>query len=115
MIRELDAEQVEATLRGEGLGRVSFVEGGRTYVVPVTYVYHTPGQISGRATTGAGFPRPEQARVQFEVDAVEGPGTWRSVMAWGALEGGDDPTSYRIRLTGARGFSRQRPAERNSS
>jgi uncharacterized protein len=108
MIRELNAQQVEATLRGEGLGRISFVEGGRTYVVPVTYVYDTSGHISGRVAAGAGFPRPDVARVQFEVDSVEGPGTWRSVLAWGALEGSEDPRSYRIRLTGARGFSRQR-------
>jgi hypothetical protein len=30
------------------------------------------------------------------------------VLAGGALDGGEDPASYRIRLTGARGFSRRR-------
>lgn len=109
MIRELNDEQVQATLRGEGLGRISFVEGGRTYVVPVTYRYDPSGRICGRPTTATAAPPPETTRVQFEVESVEGPGTWRSVLAWGALEGSDDdPRSYRIRLTGARGFSRQR-------
>jgi nitroimidazol reductase NimA-like FMN-containing flavoprotein (pyridoxamine 5'-phosphate oxidase superfamily) len=108
MIRELNNEQVEATLRGEGLGRISFVEGGRTYVVPVRYHYETSGRIYGRPTMEATVPPPETTRVQFEVESVQGPGTWRSVLAWGALEGSEDPRSYRIRLTGARGFSRQR-------
>jgi uncharacterized protein len=85
-VRPLTVEQVDQTLRSEVVGRLGCHAEGKTYIVPVAYVYD--GQcIYGH--TGEGMKlhmlraNPE---VCFEVDQVESLTTWRSVIVWGQFE-----------------------------
>jgi nitroimidazol reductase NimA-like FMN-containing flavoprotein (pyridoxamine 5'-phosphate oxidase superfamily) len=82
----LTEEQIDQVLRAELVGRIGCHADGKTYVVPVAYVYD--GQhIYGH--TGDGMKlRMLRANsdVCFEVDHVESLTSWRSVIAWGRFE-----------------------------
>jgi nitroimidazol reductase NimA-like FMN-containing flavoprotein (pyridoxamine 5'-phosphate oxidase superfamily) len=82
----LTEEQIDQVLRAEAVGRIGCHADGKTYVVPVAYVYD--GQhIFGH--TGDGLKlRMLRANpdVCFEVDHVESLTNWRSVIAWGRFE-----------------------------
>ncbi|MCE9579081.1 MAG: pyridoxamine 5'-phosphate oxidase family protein [Deltaproteobacteria bacterium] len=86
MLGELSAEQIEDVLRTGMVGRIGLHADGRTYVVPVTYVYDGAAVIGH---TGVGL-KVRMARanpaVCFEVDAFENMANWRSVIAWGRFE-----------------------------
>jgi nitroimidazol reductase NimA-like FMN-containing flavoprotein (pyridoxamine 5'-phosphate oxidase superfamily) len=82
----LTTEQIDQILRSEVVGRIGCHADGKTYVVPIAYVYD--GQsIYGH--TGDGMKlrmlrtNPD---VCFEVDHVEGLTNWQSVIAWGRFE-----------------------------
>jgi nitroimidazol reductase NimA-like FMN-containing flavoprotein (pyridoxamine 5'-phosphate oxidase superfamily) len=82
----LRAEQIDQVLRSEVIGRIGCHTDGKTYVVPIAYVYD--GQyIYGH--TGDGMKlRMLRANphVCFEVDHIEGLTNWQSVIAWGRFE-----------------------------
>jgi nitroimidazol reductase NimA-like FMN-containing flavoprotein (pyridoxamine 5'-phosphate oxidase superfamily) len=86
MLGKLDQERIEEILRQEVVGRIGCHAEGRTYVVPITYVYadgcayaHSPEGMKLR------FMR-ANPRVCFEVDRVRSPTEWESVIAWGVFE-----------------------------
>lgn len=86
MLGTLSEEQIDRLLRAEVVGRIGCHAAGRTYVVPVTYVYDG-GAIYGH--TGAGLKvrmMRQDPEVCFEVDRLENMGNWRSVIAWGRFE-----------------------------
>jgi hypothetical protein len=68
------------------VGRIGCHAGGRTYVVPITYVYDG-NYVYGH--TGPGL-KVEMMRanpeVCFEVDAIQDPAHWQSVIAQGHYE-----------------------------
>jgi uncharacterized protein len=84
--RPLTEEQIDQVLRSEVVGRIGCHADGKTYVVPIAYVYD--GQhIYGH--TGDGLKlRMLRANpdVCFEVDHVEGLTNWQSVITWGRFE-----------------------------
>lgn len=86
MLGELSAEQIEDVLRTGMVGRIGLHADGRTYVVPVTYVYDGAAVLGH---TGVGL-KVRMARanpaVCFEVDVFENMANWRSVIAWGRFE-----------------------------
>lgn len=119
MLDELDPTQVADVLRSEQTGRLSCDVSGRTYVVPVRYQAGEPSEIYLQQPDEPCLRLAGAApRVQFEVDSVRGPGSWRTVVGWGTVErldGGppgdratrDETTArYRIRFTALRGFFR---------
>ncbi len=86
MLGELNQPQIDQLLRAEAIGRIGCHAEGRTYVVPVTYVYD--GQaIYGH--TGEGLKlrmmraNPE---VCFEVEQVDNMANWQSAIVWGTFE-----------------------------
>ncbi|HEX7625861.1 MAG TPA: pyridoxamine 5'-phosphate oxidase family protein [Gaiellaceae bacterium] len=85
MIEDLNELEIDAFLREKLVGRVGCQADGRTYVVPVIYVwdgeYVYVQSIEGRKVR-AMRANPE---VCFEVDEYEG-GSWRSVILEGAFE-----------------------------
>ncbi len=86
MLGELNADQIEHVLRSEIVGRIGCHAEGRTYVVPVTYVYD--GQhIFGHTREGmkTRFMR-ENPDVCFEVDRMDNLANWESVIVWGTYE-----------------------------
>jgi uncharacterized protein len=82
----LTEKQSDQVLRSEVVGRIGCHADGKTYVVPIAYVYD--GQhIYGH--TGDGMKlRMLRANpdVCFEVDHVESLTSWQSVIAWGRFE-----------------------------
>jgi len=86
MLGELDQDQIDHLLRSEVIGRLGCHSDGRTYVVPVTYVYD--GQcIYGH--TGEGMKlRMMRANphVCLEVDRIQNMANWQSAVVWGTFE-----------------------------
>jgi uncharacterized protein len=86
MLGELSSEQIEHLLHSEVVGRIGCHAEGRTYVVPVNYVYD--GEfLYGHAADGMKLrmmrANPE---VCFQVDHRTGLSDWQSVIAWGRFE-----------------------------
>jgi nitroimidazol reductase NimA-like FMN-containing flavoprotein (pyridoxamine 5'-phosphate oxidase superfamily) len=86
VIGQLDEEEIDAVLKSQVVGRIGVHADGRTYVVPVSYVYdgdavylHSPDGLKVRMMRAA----PE---VCFQVDDIDDLANWRSVIAWGRFE-----------------------------
>jgi nitroimidazol reductase NimA-like FMN-containing flavoprotein (pyridoxamine 5'-phosphate oxidase superfamily) len=82
----LTEEQIDQVLHAEVVGRIGCYADGKTYVVPITFVYDGR-HIYGH--TGDGM-KLRMLRVNpnicFEVDHVESLTNWQSVIAWGRFE-----------------------------
>ena len=92
MIGELTASQIEEVLTGEYIGRIGCHSQGRTYVVPISYVYQG-GAIYAHSPTGMKVEMMRQnPEVCFEVEQISTLHDWRNVIAWGRFEelSGDD-------------------------
>ena len=86
MLGTLTDGQIDRLLHTESVGRIGCHAGGRTYVVPVTYVYDGSA-IYGH--TGDGMKvrmLRENPEVCFEVDRLESLANWQSVIVWGRFE-----------------------------
>lgn len=86
MIGTLDSEQIETVLRSQLVGRIGMHADGRTYVVPVSYVYdgddiyvHSVEGLKVRMMRA-------DPEVCFQVDKIDDMANWRSVIAWGTYE-----------------------------
>lgn len=86
MLGRLDDDQIEHLLRSETVGRIGVHADGRTYVVPISYVYDG-GVIYAHAAEGMKVRMMrENPSVCFEVDRIDDMANWRSVIAWGTYE-----------------------------
>jgi uncharacterized protein len=86
MLDILDGDQIDLVLWGEAVGRIGCHAGGRTYVVPVTYVYDGESVYSySREGLKLRMMR-ANPEVCFEVDHIQSANNWQSVIAWGAFE-----------------------------
>lgn len=86
MLDELDQEQIDQLLRSEAFGRLGCHAEGRTYVVPISYVYDGEN-IFGYSIEGMKlqFMR-RNPEVCFQVDHIQNLSNWQSVIAWGTFE-----------------------------
>jgi len=86
VIEELSEDEIDAFLRRQLVGRVGCHAFGRTYVVPVIYVW-SGGYVYVQSIEGRKIrmmrANPE---VCFEVDEYEADGSWRSVIVEGVFE-----------------------------
>jgi nitroimidazol reductase NimA-like FMN-containing flavoprotein (pyridoxamine 5'-phosphate oxidase superfamily) len=116
----LDDTQVEHMLKRRAVARLVCQGDGANYVATVRYygldlpyVYlHAPDAACIRLSHA-------NPRVRFEVDDVESPGHWASVVGWGTIEELDPPAPataphepgalYRVHLNRLRGFYRGSP------
>ncbi|MEO7296003.1 MAG: pyridoxamine 5'-phosphate oxidase family protein [Candidatus Limnocylindria bacterium] len=86
MLGTLDRDQIDRVLHAEVVGRIGVHADGRTYVVPVSYVYDGSG-VYMHAKDGLKIRMLRAAReVCFEVDDIRDLGNWQSVIAWGPYE-----------------------------
>jgi nitroimidazol reductase NimA-like FMN-containing flavoprotein (pyridoxamine 5'-phosphate oxidase superfamily) len=86
MIGDLSERQIDHLLRTEVVGRIGCQEGGRIYVVPISYVYHE-GDLYGHSGLGMKIEMMRQnPQVCFEVDHVNDLANWQSVIVWGTYE-----------------------------
>lgn len=86
MLGQLDKKEIEKVLNENVLGRIGCHDQGRTYVVPVTYVYDG-SSILAHSVEGLKI-RMMRANPQvcFEVDDVKDFTNWKSVILWGEYE-----------------------------
>jgi uncharacterized protein len=86
MLGELTPEQINALLFNEVVGRIGCHAKGRTYVVPITYVFDGES-VYGHSADGLKVSMMRaNPHVCFEVDHRENLANWRSVVAWGVYE-----------------------------
>jgi nitroimidazol reductase NimA-like FMN-containing flavoprotein (pyridoxamine 5'-phosphate oxidase superfamily) len=79
----LSADDVEELLRTETVARLGCHAGGRTYVVPVTYVYDGTGLLIQSADGLKIRMMHRNPQVCVEIDRIDDLANWRSVIAWG--------------------------------
>lgn len=83
--RELDRPEIDRILARNEVGRIAYTMGEDVFVAPVHYVYDDPW-IYGRSTRGDKLEATRAHwRVAFEVDEIDGPLDWRSVVVRGGL------------------------------
>jgi nitroimidazol reductase NimA-like FMN-containing flavoprotein (pyridoxamine 5'-phosphate oxidase superfamily) len=86
MLGELSQEQINAVLSSEVVGRIGCFGDGRTYIVPITYVYDGES-IYGHSADGLKIRMMRgNPNVCFQVDQRDNLANWRSVIAWGVYE-----------------------------
>ena len=106
---ELDATEVRDLLQGQHVGRLTCQETERSSIVSVRYTSGDPDHVRVRTVdqTCAALAQAKGA-VRFEVDEVDGPARWSTVIGWGFFEkpADDEHGAYLIRFTDVRGFYR---------
>jgi nitroimidazol reductase NimA-like FMN-containing flavoprotein (pyridoxamine 5'-phosphate oxidase superfamily) len=86
MIGQLSLPEIENLLHNEVIARLGCHSNGHTYIVPVTYAYDGEA-IFGYSPEGLKLTMMrENPRVCVEVDHIDDPATWRSVIAHGVFE-----------------------------
>ena len=86
MIGKLNKEDIEEFLKENVLGKISCHDKGKTYVVPVSYVYdgkyiivHSVGGTKIRMMR-------KNPNICFEVDEMKSNTNWKSVIVWGIYQ-----------------------------
>lgn len=86
MIDDLKPAEIEELLKSELVARIGCHADGTTYVVPITYAYDGES-IIGHSVEGMKVRMMRQnPNVCIEIDRMESPSTWQSVIAWGSYE-----------------------------
>ena len=86
MLGSLDRDQIDRVLHAEVVGRIGVHAEGRTYVVPVSYVYDGDAvYVHSRDGLKVRLLRSSD-QVCFEVEQIRDLGNWQSVVAWGKYE-----------------------------
>ncbi|MDH4091379.1 MAG: pyridoxamine 5'-phosphate oxidase family protein [Cyclobacteriaceae bacterium] len=86
MIGTLNRDQIDSFLRCEVIGRIGCSANGKTYVVPITYIYDGKNIY---AATKVGMKTDlmrQNPNICFEVDHIRNMANWQSVIAWGKYE-----------------------------
>lgn len=86
MLGTLTRKQIDRVLHEGTIGRIGVSADGRTYVVPITYVYDGDS-VYGHSAVGLKVRMMRKnPDVCFEVDDILDMANWRSVIAWGRYE-----------------------------
>ena len=86
MIRALARDEIERVLQAQAVGRIGCHANGRTYVVPVSYVYDN-GAIYAHSADGQKIRMMRRnPNVCFEVEHVEDLVNWTCAICWGLYE-----------------------------
>lgn len=91
----LDEDQIDELLRAETVGRIGCHADGKTYIVPVAYVYdgvNLYGQTGGGTKLRMMRANPQ---VCFEVEQIASLTSWRSAIVWGRFEELHGPAAER--------------------
>jgi nitroimidazol reductase NimA-like FMN-containing flavoprotein (pyridoxamine 5'-phosphate oxidase superfamily) len=86
MLGSLNDKQIDSLLHSQVVGRLGCYAEGRTYVVPVTYVYDGRHIIChSREGLKLAMMR-KNPEVCFETDIMENMANWQSVIVWGTFK-----------------------------
>ena len=86
MFGELTEIQIDSLLRSQCIGRLGCHAGGKTYVVPITYLFDGENLISHTSEGMKIEMMRENPNVCFEIDCIENMGNWESAIIWGVYE-----------------------------
>jgi nitroimidazol reductase NimA-like FMN-containing flavoprotein (pyridoxamine 5'-phosphate oxidase superfamily) len=87
MLGELNRSEIQQILGKQAVGRIGCHANGRTYIVPITYVYDGQAGIYFHSLDGLKIQMMRaNPSVCFEVDVVYDLANWQSVIAWGRFE-----------------------------
>lgn len=86
MLGELGTQEIDEVLRTEVIGRIGCHARGRTYVVPVTYVYDGASLFGHTGLGQKVVMMRENPIVCFEVEQLRDLPSWRSVIVYGRYE-----------------------------
>lgn len=86
MLGALTHDEIEQLLLRSTLGRIGCSAEGRTYVVPISYAYDAESVYAHSADGLKIRTMRANPNVCFQVDQIEDPTHWSSVIAWGAYE-----------------------------
>jgi nitroimidazol reductase NimA-like FMN-containing flavoprotein (pyridoxamine 5'-phosphate oxidase superfamily) len=97
--RDLDPSECTAILERHHVGRLAFARKDRVDIEPISFI-HDDGWLYGRTQPGTKLEVIAHNRwVAFEVDEIEGPFDWRSVVVKGGfylLRGDGSPQEVEI-------------------
>ncbi|HEY5004950.1 MAG TPA: pyridoxamine 5'-phosphate oxidase family protein [Ktedonobacteraceae bacterium] len=86
MVGELNQEQIDQVLRTGVVGRIGCHAVGKTYIIPISYVYDGES-IYAQSISGMKLQMMRlNPVVCFEVDHIKNAANWQSVIAWGVFE-----------------------------
>jgi len=86
MLGQLTALEIERVLNEEVIGRIGCVDGDNPYVVPITYAYDGM-YVYGHSAEGLKLRLMRaNPNICFEVDHMEDPANWHSVIGFGRFE-----------------------------
>ena len=86
MLGELKASQIDNVLHQNVIGRIGCHAFGKTYVVPITYVYDGTAVYAHSDEGMKIHMMRENPHVAFEVDCMDAAGNWKSVIANGIFQ-----------------------------
>lgn len=86
MFGKLNAQEIDALLHQQIVGRIGCQAENKIYVVPISYVYDGTC-IYGHALEGMKiFAMRKNPHICFEVDNLKNLANWQSVICWGEYE-----------------------------
>jgi uncharacterized protein len=86
MLGKLEPAQIDETLCTASIGRIGCHAGGKTYIIPMNYVYGGE-DIYGCSVTGMKLDMMRvNPEVCFQVDQVKNLSNWKSVVVWGTFQ-----------------------------
>jgi hypothetical protein len=86
MIGSLNKYQIDSFLRSEVIGRLGCSAKGKTYVVPVTYIFDGEYIYSHTREGMKTTMMRQNSSVCFEVDRIHNMANWQSVIIFGKYE-----------------------------
>jgi nitroimidazol reductase NimA-like FMN-containing flavoprotein (pyridoxamine 5'-phosphate oxidase superfamily) len=86
MLGKLDEKQIDHVLRSGTVGRIGVHADGRTYVVPITFVFDGDSVYCHSAMGTKIRMMRASPEVCFQVDEIDDMANWRSVITWGRYE-----------------------------
>lgn len=86
MIGFMNKAQIDNLLKSEVVGRIGCSMEGKSYIVPITYVYDDPCIYAHTAVGLKVDMMRANPQVCFEVDHIDNLANWQSVICWGTYE-----------------------------
>ncbi len=86
MLGKLSSVEIDAVLKNNFLGRIGCHDDGKTYVVPINYVYDGKDIIAHSISGMKIQMMRRNPQVCFEVDELTNFTNWKSVIVWGEYQ-----------------------------